>query len=383
MWLGQAGRALEGRRYGSLKNVSTPTTHASPGYLTVDLDALARNYHSLQAMAAPAECGAVVKANGYGLGMAPVAGRLSEEGCRHFFVASANEGASLREVLPEARIYVFEGVLEGGEASLLEANLIPVLNSLDQIRRWKAVGGGRTAVVQIDTGMSRLGLSAREVEEASATGLLDGIDLDCVATHLACADEPSHRLNSEQLERFETLRRKLPEAKTSIGSSPGTLFGPASRGDLVRPGIALYGGNPFVSGDNPMEAVATLEAVILQIREVTEPVTVGYGATFTAEPPTRLATVSAGYADGYPRSLSQCGVGFLAGTEVPVVGRVSMDMITLDVSAVAPEAARPGDLVELVGPNVPLEDVAAAAGTINYEILTGLGSRWRRRYLPA
>ncbi len=383
MWLDQAGRALEGRRYGSLKNVSTPTTHASPGYLTVDLDALARNYHSLQAMAAPAECGAVVKANGYGLGMAPVARRLSEEGCRHFFVASANEGASLREVLPEARIYVFEGVLEGGEASLLEVNLIPVLNSLDQIRRWKAVGGGRTAVVQIDTGMSRLGLSAREVEEASATGLLDGIDLDYVATHLACADEPSHRLNSEQLERFETLRRKLPEAKTSIGSSPGTLFGPASRGDLVRPGIALYGGNPFVSGDNPMEAVATLEAVILQIREVTEPVTVGYGATFTAEPPTRLATVSAGYADGYPRSLSQCGVGFLAGTEVPVVGRVSMDMITLDVSAVAPEAARPGDLVELVGPNVPLEDVAAAAGTINYEILTGLGPRWRRRYLPA
>lgn len=383
MWLDQAGRALEGRRYGSLKNVSTPTTHASPGYLTVDLDALARNYHSLRTMAAPAECGAVVKANGYGLGMAPVAGRLSEEGCRHFFVASANEGASLREVLPEARIYVFEGVLEGGEASLLEVNLIPVLNSLDQIRRWKAVGGGRTAVVQIDTGMSRLGLSAREVEEASATGLLDGIDLDYVATHLACADEPSHRLNSEQLERFETLRRKLPEAKTSIGSSPGTLFGPASRGDLVRPGIALYGGNPFVSGDNPMEAVATLEAVILQIREVTEPVTVGYGATFTAEPPTRLATVSAGYADGYPRSLSQCGVGFLAGTEVPVVGRVSMDMITLDVSAVAPEAARPGDLVELVGPNVPLEDVAAAAGTINYEILTGLGPRWRRRYLPA
>ena len=362
--------------------MSTHTIPGGPGRLTVDLDALARNFHSLSTTAAPAECGAVIKANAYGLGVGPVARRLFGEGCRRFFAASAGEGVELRGMVPESAIYVFEGVRAGQEQVLLAADLIPVLNSIEQIRRWKGAAPGKAAVVHIDTGMSRLGLSAADVGQVSTEKLLEGLEIEYVITHLACADEPSHRLTAEQLERFDALRRQLPDAKTSIGSSPGVLLGAASRGDLVRLGIALYGGNPFVSGDSPMEPVVTIEGVILQIREVTERVTVGYGATYTAAPGARLATVGVGYADGYPRALSNCGVGWLAGTKVPVVGRVSMDLITLDVTAAPAQQAQPGGLVELLGPNVLLDDVARAAGTISYEILTGLGRRWERRYEP-
>jgi len=363
--------------------VSTNIAAASPGYLTVNLDALARNYDSLALMAAPGECGAVVKANAYGLGLESVARCLGEAGCQFFFVASAGEGAELRRVLPDARIYVFEGVLPGQEDRLLGAGLTPVLNSPEQIRLWKTAGtaDGKQTVVHIDTGMSRLGLTAEEVDQVSGENLLDGMDLEYVMTHLACGDDPSHALNVEQLQRFDALRRKLPPAKTSIGGSPGILLGPEFRGDLARPGIALYGGHPFVSGPNLMETVVTLEGVVLQIRDVTNTLTVGYGATRTIEAPARLATVGVGYADGYPRALSNQGVGFLGGVRVPVVGRVSMDLLTLDVSAVPSEHAQPGSLVELIGPNVSLEDVAEAAGTINYEILTGLGPRWRRKYV--
>ena len=362
--------------------MTIPIISPGPGRLTVDLDALARNFHKLSAAGAPGECAAVIKANAYGLGVGPVARRLFEEGCRRFFVASSGEGAELRGFLPESDIYVFEGAPPNGEDALLRARLTPVLNSIEQITRWRTVARSTRCVVHIDTGMSRLGLSAGEVEHVAAESLLNDLDVEYVLTHLACADDPSHPLTGEQIERFDALRAKLPEAKTSIGSSPGIMLDASSRGDLVRPGIALYGGNPFVSGDNPMEVVVTVEGLILQVREVTEPLTVGYGASYTANSPARLATVGTGYADGYPRTLGNCGVAFLAGRKVPVVGRVSMDLITLDVSAVPPECVQAGKFVELVGPNVPLDDVARAAGTISYEILTGLGRRWERRYVP-
>ena len=364
-------------------DVSIHVTPAACARLTVDLDALAANFHWLSAAAGPAECGAVVKADAYGLGVEPIARRLFAEGCRRFFVASVAEGVQLRGLLPAADIYVFEGAVAGREDALLAAGLVPVLNSIEQIRCWRAAARGAASAVHIDTGMSRLGLSAEEVQQVAAQRLLDDLELVYVITHLACADEPAHPLTDEQIERFEALRAMLPEARTSIGSSPGLLLDAAYRGDLVRPGIALYGGNPFASGHSPMQPVVTAEGVILQIRTVTEPVPVGYGATYTARPPARLATVGVGYADGYPRALSNRGVGWLAGTRVPLVGRVSMDLMTLDVSAVAPEAAREGGLVELVGANVPLDDVARAAGTISYEILTGLGRRWARRYIGA
>ena len=368
--------------YGSLNFVAADSESLSPGVLTVDLDALARNYRALRAAAAQAACGAVVKANAYGLGVGPVAGRLWDEGCRHFFVATAGEGIELRGLLPRARIFVFEGVREGSASGVMEAKLIPVLNSIGQIRHWRTAGAGQPAALHLDTGMSRLGLTDADVREVGRTRSLEGVELRYALTHLACADEPSHPMNARQLRDFAHLLESLPEVETSIGGSAGVLLGPEFHSDLVRPGIALYGGNPFANGGSAMEPVVTLEGIVLQTRTVRRPQTVGYGATRTVRAGARLATVGVGYADGYPRALGNRGVAFFAGIEVPVVGRVSMDLITLDVSGLAPGAIRPGDRVELLGRNVPLDDLARAAGTIGYEVLTGLGSRWQRRYVP-
>jgi alanine racemase len=351
----------------------------STGVVIVDLDALARNYHRLRKAAAPAECGSVVKANAYGLGVGPVARRLSREGCRRFFVATLAEGTELRELLPEARIYVLEGALDGAETQLLEARLVPVLNSLEQVERWARPG--REAVLHLDTGMSRLGMCAEEVDMLAAhPHRLENLKLEYVMTHLACADEPSHPLNSEQLRQFEALRAKLPRTRTSIANSAGVFIGPEHCGDLVRPGIGLYGGNPFIDRPNPMDPVVTLNAKVLQVRTVHDRLTVGYGATCELEPPARLATLGIGYADGYKRSLGNRGFAAVDGIRVPVVGRVSMDLVCVDISGVAAERVHPGRFLELIGPAVPLEEVAAAAGTVNYEILTSLGHRLRRVY---
>ena len=354
----------------------------SPGVLTVDLSALARNYCVLRKAAAQAVCGAVVKADAYGLGVGPVAGRLWDEGCRHFFVATAQEGMKLRTLLPEARIFVFEGVLEGSAAGIIGAELIPILNSIEQIRCWRRVGADRPAAIHLDTGMSRLGLSEAEVHQASGAGLLRGMVLEYALTHLACADMPAHPLNARQVRDFAHLLTLLPEVRTSIGGSAGILLGPDFQGDLVRPGVALYGGSPFANGDSQMVPVVTLEGIVLQTRSVARQQTVGYGATYSVRPGARLATVGVGYADGYPRALGNLGVAFVAETRVRVVGRVSMDLITLDVSGLAPAEVQPGDTVELLGRRVLLDDLARAAGTIGYDILTGLGARWQRRYLP-
>jgi len=359
-------------------------TIPSPGLLTVNLDALARNYQLLRGTTSPAACGAVVKADAYGLGVGPVAKCLYDEGCRHFFVATLGEGVELREILGKAEIYVLEGVLEGHEHAVMEARLVPVLNSLEQVRRWteQKHAGRYPAVLHIDTGITRLGLGAGEVEElAREESLLQGMRIAYVMTHLACADEPSDPLNAEQLRRFDALRRRLPEAKTCIGNSAGVLMGAGYRGDLARPGIALYGGNPFTDGThNPMEAVVRLQGVVIQVREVKEALSVGYGATHQTAPPARLATVGIGYADGYPLTLGNRGFGSLGGARAPVVGRVSMDLITLDVSDVAGEHARPGALVEFIGEDISLDELAEAAGTISYEILTRLGPRLHRTY---
>jgi alanine racemase len=355
------------------------------GVLVVDLDALARNYAKLRRLAAPAECAAVVKADAYGLGMEAVARRLYREGCRRFFVATQAEGVALRAILAEASIYVFAGPDAGAEPALRAAGLTPVLNSLEQVERWARGGGSGPAVLHIDTGMARLGLEAAEVDAlaGSCASLVRGLEIEYVMTHLACADEPEHSLNRRQLDEFDRLRNKLPAAKTSIGNSAGILLGGEHCGDLVRPGIGLYGGNPCAAGANPMEPVVTLEGRILQMRTVTEATTVGYGATHVAMPPCRLAVVGVGYADGYPRSLgNRCAAAF-AGRRLPVVGRVSMDLMCLDASAVPPAQIAVGDYVELLGPAVPLDDVAAAAGTVGYEILTGLGQRLARRYVGA
>lgn len=353
----------------------------APGVLIVDLDALARNFRRMRAMAAPAECAAVVKADAYGLGVAPVAARLALEGCKRFFVATAAEGVELRRFLPDASIYVLEGATGAASRVLREARLTPVLNSLEQIAIWQAAGGG-AAMLHIDTGMSRLGLCEREVESlAGAPAQAAGIHIEYVITHLACADVPEHELNAMQLLRFERLRRKLPAAPTSIGASACIFIGPAHRGDLVRAGIGLYGGNPFSARACPVEPVVTLRARVVQVRDISASGTVGYGATHRVQPPGRIAVCAVGYADGYPRAAGNRCYASFEGTRVPVVGRVSMDLTCVDVSAVPDDAIRAGDHIELIGAVATLEEVATAAGTIGYEILTRLGARLARRYI--
>jgi alanine racemase len=358
-----------------------PRETTASGILRIDLDALARNYALLRTRAAPGECAAVVKADAYGLGVVPVVRRLLREGCRRFFVATLAEARELRAVASHAEIAVFEGAMEGAADALAELRARPVLNSLEQVRRWR--GRGR-ALLHIDTGMNRLGLSAADVAElASHREWLEGTPLEFVMTHLACADEPEHPQNRAQLELFDTLRALLPASATSIGNSAGTLIGGAYRGDLVRPGIGLYGGNPFSGLANPMEPVVTLTGRILQIREIGEPMPVGYGATYVAAPPSRLAVVGVGYADGYPRALGNRAAAALRGERVPVVGRVSMDLVCVDVGRLPRDAVAVGDEVELIGATVSLDEVAEAAGTISYEVLTGLGRRLAREYRGA
>ena len=349
--------------------------------LRIDLDALARNYRMLRERAKPGECAAVVKANAYGLGVERVASRLLREGCKRFFVATLAEARELRALAPDAEIGVFEGALPSTADALAELEARPVLNTLEQIELW---GGRGRALLHLDTGMNRLGLRAADVAELGRRkDWLDRLEVDFVMTHLACADEPQHPLNAEQLARFDEMRAIVPHARTSIGNSAGTLIDAAHRGDLARPGIALYGGNPFADRPNPMEPVATLTAPILQLHDVAGPETVGYGATYAASPPARIATVGIGYADGYPRNLGNAGTAAVDGTRVPVVGRVSMDLITIDTADLPADRVRIGDPVELIGPTVGVDEVAAAAGTISYEILTGMGRRLSREYAEA
>lgn len=350
--------------------------------LTIDLDALAANYRLLAERAAPARCAAVVKADGYGLGVEPVARTLAGAGGSTFFVAHLDEGVALRGVLDDPEIFILNGLMPDMEAVFREHRLIPVLNDLGQIARWKsfcAQHGALPAGVHIDTGMSRLGLPPQELETLVAEPeRLDGMDLCLVMSHLACADTPGHPLNRRQQADFAAAIARLPKARASLSASSGIFLGADWHFDMVRPGVSLYGSAPVPGEANPMSPVVTLEGQILQIREVDAPRTVGYGATHRFTAPTRVATVAAGYADGYLRSISGGGTAYISEIAVPVVGRVSMDLITIDVSTV-PDA-RLGDPVELIGPHHDIDALAAEAGTIGYEILTSLGRRYRRRY---
>lgn len=360
------------------------------GILTIDLAALAANYRMLRARAAPAECGAAVKADGYGLGAERVVGVLARAGCRTFFVASVDEGIAVRGALaeyPEAVIYVLNGPAYA-EVELAAHDLRPVLNSLNDIAMWTSFARRRArslaAAIHIDTGMARLGLPPAELDRLVVEPeRLDDLHVTCLMSHLACADQADHPLNRRQLERFRSACFRLPAIPASLANSSGIFLGVDYHADLVRPGAALYGVAPTRGQSNPMAPVVRLEARVLQVREIDRGCTVGYGATHRADRPERIATVAAGYADGYLRALSNCASGYLAGHRVPLVGRVSMDLITFDVTDVPQEHAVPGAMVELVGPHYPVDAIASDAGTIGYEILTALGSRYRRAYIGA
>lgn len=376
--------------------VAQPDPRVAGARLTVDLDALRANYRSLREKAGGADVAGVVKANAYGLGIEHVAPALWAEGCRVFFVALPQEGAALRAVLPEAYIYVLSGLFENGSADIYhEYGLLPVINSRTELSIWEAHGWDgdvpRPCAVHVDTGMNRLGLSPEEaVAFADDNALTGAVTPLLVMSHLACADEPAHPLNSRQLESFQEVRRSFQQADSSLSNSAGTWLGHDFAFDLVRPGIALYGGNP-VAGTEPMRPVALAEARIIQLRDAAAGATVSYGATQTLSRYTRIAIVATGYADGYHRASSGAGVplrgaiaaggaGFLHGRRVPVIGRITMDLTMFDVTDIGDEVAH-GDWIELFGANILVDEAASAAGTIAYELLTSLGDRYDRRYL--
>ena len=363
----------------------------STALLTIDLDALTANYRQLRDLAAPAECAAVVKADAYGLGMASVAPALSRAGCKTFFVATLTEAQELRTLLADAVIYVFDGLLPGTAETFRNAGLRPVLNSADEIREWAGhcsrFGEALPCAVHIDSGMNRLGLSAAEVTAVSKNReLWSPLSLALVMSHLACADDASHSKNASQRDLFNMLRALFPKSPASLSNSAGILLGPDFAYDLVRPGIALYGGHPQRRGANPFQPVVHLKGRIRQVRDGEPGETVGYGATRTLSRPSRIAVVSVGYADGLFRALSTAdedeGLAVYIGSHAaPTIGRVSMDLIALDVTDVPDNLARRGEWVELLGPNVTAHDLASAAGTIDYEVLTSLGQRAVRRYI--
>ncbi|MDA5194136.1 alanine racemase [Govanella unica] len=352
--------------------------------LVIDVGAIRENYRMLRARVAPASIAAVVKADCYGLGAVQIVPVLYADGCRHFFVAQLAEGLAIRGSLPEdAEIYILNGLAPGAEAACAAAGLVPVLNGRDQLDRWGAwargLGLSLPAVLQLDSGMSRLGLSPAEVA-ALTPAALAGLDIRLVMSHLACADEPEHPANRAQLAGFEALRARLPAAPASFANSAGIFLGADYHYDLARPGAALYGLAPVAGQPNPMLPVVRLEAQVIQIRDIPAGAFVGYGASFVADKVTRVATISLGYADGWPRHLSNCGAAYIKGQRLPILGRVSMDSITLDVSEVAADALRAGDFVELLGASQAADDVARDAGTNGYEILTSLGRRHHRVY---
>jgi alanine racemase len=360
---------------------------AAGGVLTIDLAAIRANYLLLRQRLGAAACAAVVKADAYGLGAAQVAPVLAEAGCRHFFVTHLEEAISLRPLLPaRATLFVLNGLPPGTEPDALRHDAIPVLNSPAQVDAWGALarahGRALPAILQADTGMSRLGLSPAEcrmlIEEPHR---LDGIAVLYVMSHLACAEQQDHPLNAQQLSRFRDARRALPKAPASFANSSGIFLGPNYHFDLARPGAALYGIAPVAGQSNPMRPVVRLHGRIVQVREIEAEVTVGYGATWRSSGSRRIATVSVGYADGFPRSLSNRGTAFIGANEVPLVGIVSMDTVTFDVSSVPPDMLEPGSSIELIGEHNPVEAVARRAGTIGYELLTNLGHRYQRRYV--
>ncbi|MFE0754282.1 alanine racemase [Inquilinus sp. NPDC058860] len=364
--------------------MTTSLPDASGATLIVDLAAIRENYRALRRRLGSTACAAVLKADAYGLGADRVAPVLAAEGCRHFFVAHLEEGIALRPHVPEAaEVFVLHGPMPGCEDIALAHRLTPVLNSLEQVEGWTGLARrlGRTlpAALQLDTGMSRMGLSPAELDRiANEPRRLDGIDLRLVMSHLACAERQDHPANGTQRLRFDVARRRLPQAPASLANSSGIFLGADFHYDMARPGAALYGLAPVAGAANPLRPVVWLQARVVQIRTIEAGDGVGYGLTWRAEGPARIATVAVGYADGFPRGT--VGTAHLGHTALPVVGAVSMDSLGLDVSSLPEGALRPGAMVELIGPHRSVDAVAADAGTIGYEILTRLGRRFRREY---
>src|ERR1700694_555382 len=364
-------------------------TATATGGLSVDLDAIVANWRKLEKAAVPAECAAVIKADAYGCGLGPVARALALAGCKTFFVATLDEARAARAALPSAALYVLGGFIQNTGEAYAKIDAKPVMGDLNELAEWdvfcRRSGWAGGAAIHIDTGMNRLGLTRVE-----AQGLIPRINagdhgITLVMSHLACAESLNHPLNSRQLASFREIAGVFSGVPASLSNSSGVFLGAPFQFDLVRPGAALYGINPTPESDNPMQPVVELKARIVQVRNVERGETVGYGGTWTARRPTRIAIVSAGYADGYFRAGgSNDGTRgadvVVAGKSCPIAGRVSMDLMALDVNDLEENAVRRGQMVTLIGEGITVDELAHHFGTIGYEVLTSLGPRYARVY---
>lgn len=367
-----------------------PTTAGPPeveagGVLSVDVSAIEANWRTLTSRVSPAECSAVVKADAYGCGIEPVVRALSRARCRTFFVAHLAEARRVHAVAPDAAVYVLNGIAPGSAPAFAEAYARPVIGSLAELAEWDAFCRANNwtwgAALHFDTGMNRLGLTFEEAVALSARvkNLDHGITL--VMSHLACADTPAHPLNDRQIQQFRDIRVMYRGITASLANSSGIFLGPATHCDLVRPGVALYGANPTPGAENPMRPVVELKGRIIQLRSLARGASVGYGATWTAERPSKIAIVSIGYADGYLRATGTSNAAaIIAGRRCPIAGRISMDLLALDVTDLPENVVRRGDFATLLGEGIGVDELAAWGGTISYEVLTRLGNRYTRVY---
>jgi alanine racemase len=359
------------------------------GVLTVDLDAIVANWRKLEKTAVPAECAGVIKADAYGCGVDPVARALAAAGCKTFFVATLDEARAARAALPSAAIYVLDGFFQNCGDAYAKSDARPVIGDLNELAEWdvfcRRSGWAGSAAIHIDTGMNRLGMSLTE-----AQGIIPRINagdhgITLVMSHLACAENLNHPLNARQLATFREIASLFTGVPASLSNSSGVYLGAPFQFDMVRPGAALYGVNPTPEADNPMQPVVDLKARVMRIRSVERGESVGYGAVWTARRPTRLAIVSAGYADGYFRAAgggdgTRSAEVVVAGKRCPVAGRISMDLIAVDVTDLPNNAARRGHMVTLIGEGITVDELAHHFGTIGYEVLTSLGPRYWRVY---
>lgn len=366
--------------------------------LTVDLQALADNWRLMAKKSGKARTAAVLKADAYGIGLEPAARTLYRAGARDFFVATPAEGRALRPTAPDGRIFVLSGMWAGSEELFFDHDLVPVIASSEQLAVFMAAlaeRGDYPCALQVDTGMNRLGLSPGEaLALANDPARPASFSPVLILSHLACGDDPLHPMNRMQLDRFRAATRAFDGVEASLANSAGVFLGEDFHFDLTRPGISVYGGAAVNGEPNPMKPVVTAEARILQVREARIGEGVSYGATAVLSRDSRIAVAAIGYADGYLRSLSGAGVplrqtvssgakGYLHGRHVPLIGRVTMDLTHFDVTDLPAGSVRPGDFIELFGPHMPIEAVARAGGTIDYVLLTSLGSRYRRDYIEA
>src|SRR5438034_2816704 len=363
---------------------------AATGILTVDLDAIIANWRKLEKTAVPAECAGVVKANAYGCGAEQVSRALANAGCKSFFVATLDEARVVRGAVPaSAAIYVLDGFFQNAGEAYAKIDCRPVIGELNELAEWdvfcRRSGWNGGAAIHIDTGMNRLGLTVAE-----AQGIIPRINagdhgITLVMSHLASAELLNNPLNARQLTAFREIASVFSGVPASLSNSSGVFLGAQFQFDMVRPGAALYGVNPTPEADNPMQPVVELKARIVQIRNVEKGETVGYGGTWTARRPTRIAIVAAGYADGYFRAGSandgtRGAEVVVAGKRCPIAGRISMDLMAVDVTDLEKNAVRRGHMVTLIGEGITVDELAHHFGTIGYEVLTSLGSRYARAY---